>query len=362
MTTSYNWLWVGVSLFMALAVPLTPARAQDPSGQALMDANHWKRVRSLAQRLAQSQPNDANTFYLLAEEKQAFGDDAGALPLAQKAVMLNGNSAAYHMCLSEIYGDMAEHAGIFKQMSLARSFKSEAEKAAALDPKNTDVRFHLVQFYLEAPSLIGGGKDKAYTEATEIARLNNAKGFVAQAIIATHEKDTAKALSLYEKAVQADPNDYDAMISLASLYSSDSIHRYDDAERLCREALKAASDRIAAYTILATIYAQHGEWSDLDGILADAAKNVPDDAGAHYQAGKVLLVKGDSLPRAENYFRLYLTQEPEAGSPPLSAAHWRLAGVLEKENRKQEAIAELQTALGLQPNFAQAKEDLKRLK
>lgn len=338
-----------------------PVAAQNSSVQALMDAGHWKRVRSIAEGLAQSGPNDANTFYLLAEEKQAFGDDSGALPLAQKAVALNGNSSQYHMCLSEIYGDLAEHAGIFKQMSLARSFKSEAEKAAALDSNNTDVRFHLLQFYLQAPGLIGGGKDKAQAEAAEIARLNAAKGFVAQAQIAAHDKDAAKSLAFYEKAVQADPSDYDAAISLASLYAADSLRRYDDAERLCRQALKSAPDRSAPYSVLAAVYVQQKKWKELDQILAGAAKNVPDDAGPYYQAGRTLLLTGDSLARAESYFRVYLQQEPEAGNPPLAAAHWRLAGVLEKENRKQEAVAELHTALKLQPNFPQAKEDLKRM-
>ena len=80
---------------------------------------------------------------------------------------------------------------------------------------------------------------------------------------------------------------------------------------------------------------------------------VPDDFAPHYQAAKTILVSGDGshLSRAEAYLRKYLSQEPEAGSPPLSAAHWRLGLVLEKEGRKDDARSELQTARRLQPDF-----------
>jgi len=89
---------------------------------------------------------------------------------------------------------------------------------------------------------------------------------------------------------------------------------------------------------------------------------VPDDLGPHYQAGKVLLNSGKDLPRAERYFRKYLTIEPEGGDPPIAAAHWRLGLVLEKEGKKAKAIAEMEEAIRLDANFKEAKNDLKRMK
>src|SRR5262249_54500279 len=74
------------------------------------------------------------------------------------------------------------------------------------------------------------------------------------------------------------------------------------------------------------------------------------------------LTKDKDLPRAERYFRKYLSQEPEGQTPSLAAAHWRLGLVLEKQGRKPEAITEMETALRLQPSFAPAKKDLQRLR
>jgi len=100
----------------------------------------------------------------------------------------------------------------------------------------------------------------------------------------------------------------------------------------------------------------------LDAILAQAEKNVPDNLSPYYQAGRLLLNPGSDLPRAENYFRKYLTQEPEPGAPQHAHAYWRLGLALEKQGRKPEAINALETAVRLKPDLAEAKKDLKRLK
>jgi tetratricopeptide (TPR) repeat protein len=348
-----------VSVFFVAVASSAAGGGSTP--EALMDAGHWKQVRAAAQKLAQEQPNSARSFYLMAQVKSAFADDAGALPLAQKAVALDGANSAYHLCLAEIYGDMAQHAGFFKQMGLARSFKTEADKAESLDPNNLDARFDLLQFYLDAPGVIGGGKDKAYAEATAIAQINAARGYSAQAQIAAHDKDTTKLLASWKASAQADPQRYETQIALANYYTSDPQKNYDLAENYARAAIKIDPGRVGAYTILALTYATEQRWKELDAMLADAKQNDPDDFGPFYQAGRVLLTQNQQLPQAEQYFRTYLSQEPEAGQPPIASAHWRLAGVLAKEGRKPDAIAELQVALKLQPNFPQAKKDLQQL-
>ena len=68
------------------------------------------------------------------------------------------------------------------------------------------------------------------------------------------------------------------------------------------------------------------------------------------------------LPRAERYARKYLSQEPEPTASTPAVAHWRLGLILEKEGKKPEAIAALQTATKLDPKFEPAQRDLKRLK
>jgi tetratricopeptide (TPR) repeat protein len=96
--------------------------------------------------------------------------------------------------------------------------------------------------------------------------------------------------------------------------------------------------------------------------LAEAESRVPDDLSPYFQAGLETLLADKDAGRAERYLRKYLTQEPEAYAPRLSRAHWRIGQTLEKQGRKTEAIAEIETALRLEPDLEEARKDLKRMK
>jgi len=113
--------------------------------------------------------------------------------------------------------------------------------------------------------------------------------------------------------------------------------------------------------LLAQIKTWNEKWNELDQVLSQAEKAVPDDFIYYFRAGRVLLATGKDNARAERYFRKYLSQEPEGGTPTLATAHWQLGLVLEKLGRKQDAVAELQIAVKMDPQLKPAKNDLKRL-
>lgn len=351
-----------VRKLVALLLMAIPLVAAEPTIEELLEAGHYKRARAAAERRLKADPNDAEALYALGRIKLDTGDSEGALQFGQKVVALDASKAKYHYLLAGANGQMAEHAGVFKQLGLARSFRREAEQALALDPNYIEARFGLMEFYWQAPGIIGGDKKKAYAMAQEIQRLNPARGFLALAELATKEKEFTKAGELYFKAGEADPSNYNVLLSISGYSASDRQKKYDLAEKYAREGLKLDPGRAGAYSILAIVYALGERWSDLDALLAQAEKNVPDDWNPHYQAARILYNSGKDLPRAERYFRKYLTQEPEGNSPHWAAAYWRLGLVLEKQGHKPEAIAEIETALKLEPNFEPAKKDLRRLK
>ena len=337
------------------------AWSSDAAPDKLLDAGHFKLLRAWAEPRVAANPNDAQAAYYLASAKEELGDLDGALPLAEKALSLDPNNASYHLLVANICGQQAQKAGIFKGMGLARRFRDEASKAASLDPKYIDARDSLMEFYFEAPGIAGGDKKKAWALADDIGKIDGARGFLAQADLAAKEKNVDKQDDFYQKALAAAPHDGRVLREVAGFYVSDSQKKYDLAEKYALEALKLDEDRPTTYRTLAILYANGERWKDLDAIVARSEKNIPDDFGAHYQAGRVLLVSGKDLPRAERYFRKYLTMQPEGGGPPWASAHWRLGQVLEKEGKKADAIAEMREALRLQPDLKAAKEDLNRL-
>jgi tetratricopeptide (TPR) repeat protein len=331
--------------------------------QVLIKAGHWKRARALVEPKYMAQPNDSELNYLMSEIDDAFDDLENARARAEKAVALRSEVSRYHQQLAEVYGETAETASLFAKGGWARRFKAEAERAVELDPNNLQARFDLLEYDLQAPRLMGGGKDKAGVMAEEIARIDPVQGCVAQARLAQDRKDLAAEESWYLKAVAARPGEYEILMDLGNFYNLFPQPKLDKAVNYAEQALKIDPSRVDAYALLAAIYASEARWFDLESTLARAEKSVPDDLNPYFRAGQAILAAPteSGLSRAEGYFRKYLTADPEGDKPTLAHAHWQLGLVMEKEGRKTEAVSELKTALRLKPSLEGAKKALKRL-
>ncbi len=99
------------------------------------------------------------------------------------AVAAQPDSSMAHLWLGRALGRKAEKAGPFQAMRMAHDVCHEFEQAVALDPTNTDARSDLMEFYLGAPPMVGGGVEKAEAQAAAIAQLDPALGQRARAII-----------------------------------------------------------------------------------------------------------------------------------------------------------------------------------
>jgi len=329
--------------------------------EALIHSGHFKRARAVLETRLRNNPNDAEALCLMSRIKQVWRDRDTALKYAEKAVELDGSVGRNHLQLAEVLGEMAQNASMLRQISLGRRFKKEIDLAVSLEPKNTNILRDLMLYYQEAPSIIGGDKAKAHTIADQIMQIDPVEGCFVQVQFAHREKEEGRIEGLYRKAVEQRPSSYDARVALGNYCASSAAKKYSEAESLAREAIKIDSDRIGAHMLLASVLVTQEKWTELDGALSQAEKDVPDNLGAHFRAANTCIATGKDLPRAERYMRKYLSQEPEGGMYSHSQAHWRLGLALEKQGRKADAIAELQKAVE-RDQSSPAKNDLKRLK
>ena len=343
------------------AVALIQGGHQSTAAQ-LMDAGHFKRARPLVEAALRANPNDAAALNLASQLAALQNNLDSARALAERAVKADPASADHHYQLGSVAGRQAQRASIFKQPGLAGKFKGEMNEALKRDSLHVDARYSLIQFYLEAPGIVGGDKKKARAMAEDLVRTNPSRGYRALLDVTIAEKDTTHRAELLGKAVAADSNDYAARMDWAGFVLGRDSSRSPAAERESRNIVAHFPDRSGGYLLLAIVLATQQRWSDLDSLLALAEHRLPDNLSPYYHAGRILQTKADSLERAERYLRHYLSQEPEGGAPGLGAAHWRLGLVLEKRGQKAEAIREIEQALKLQPQLEPAKKDLKRLK
>jgi tetratricopeptide (TPR) repeat protein len=302
-----------------LFVPMQPLRAQ-PSAEALIEAGHWKRARAIVEPRYREQPNDALANFLMSQIRNAFGNHDAPLPLAEKAVALDGSVAKYHRQLAEALGVSAQHANVFQQVMLARRFKKEIDAALELDPKDAQAWRDLMEYYVLAPGIAGGDKAKAQAAAQRIGAIDQADGFFAKARLAGVSKAPQKVEELLRKAVEAEPANYRARTALADLYLAQDHANPDGAEEQAREAVKLDPGRAAGYAELAQVYAARGQWAELDSTLNAAEREVPDDLVPYFRAAEVLIAAKREGTRAERYLRVYLGAEPEGNEPGLADA------------------------------------------
>jgi tetratricopeptide (TPR) repeat protein len=347
---------------LAVHALLSTAACAQTSPETLQAARHWKQLRQIMEPRAAADAKDAQAAYFLSCVKTAFGDVDAALELAERAVALQPGNSTYHYQLGLANGQKANKSSFLSAMKFASRYKAELLKAVELDPTNLDARWELMEFYFKAPGIAGGDRQKGRTTADEIMHLDAARGYLALAETAERDKQPADAETYYRKAAEAGPRNYSAQLAPAWFGLSSDDKKFDVVEKYARQAIALDPGRSAGYSALARALAGEERWQDLDSLLAQAEKNVPDDLSPAYHAAVGLLLLEKDPARAERYLRKYLTQEPEGQAPPLSRGHWRLGQALEKQGRKNEAIAEFESALRLEPSLDSAKKDLKRLK
>jgi TolA-binding protein len=78
-------------------------------------------------------------------------------------------------------------------MGYATKIRGDFLKAVELDPRNTDARFALLDYYMQAPRLVGGGKARAQALAAQTEAVNPAAARLMQAQLALAQKNYAKA-------------------------------------------------------------------------------------------------------------------------------------------------------------------------
>lgn len=278
-----------------------------------------------AEALTKATPNDANAWVMLVRARLQAKQAEKAIAAGEKATALGAKNAQAFYWLGNAYGNRIGEVGMLSKMTLAPKLRDAFEQAVKLDPALIDARSSLMEFYLLAPGAIGGGIDKARAQAAAISKYDRARGLMAQARISTHEKKPAEALKAYESAYALKPNDMQIRLSLILLYQQ--TKRWKDAYTLAKQ------------------------WS----------VDEPGKAKPWYQIGRLAAESGQYLAEGEAALRTYLKLGRETGDPEPKHARYRLGQILAKAGRKDEARAELQTALKIDPKLAEAKAALAAL-
>src|SRR5260221_12301788 len=182
---------------LSLSLPLSAQTPQD-----LLAAGRVDQALQMLEQQTHAAPT-ADAYNLLCRAHFELGRWAAGIPACEKATTLAPSNGLYHLWLGRIYGEKADRAGFLKAAGLAGKVRTEFERAVELSPKSWEARTDLAEFYLEAPGIVGGGKDKAQTQADALAALKPAMQHYIQGRIAEkNNKDNVTAEREYKAAIE----------------------------------------------------------------------------------------------------------------------------------------------------------------
>jgi tetratricopeptide (TPR) repeat protein len=309
------------ALFLALSLP---GRAAADSPKDLLAAGRVDdAIQTLKQQISHS-PTDAEANNLLCRAYFMLEEWDNGISDCERAVNLARQNSLYHLWLGRIYGEKADRAGFMSAAGLAKKVRSEFEHAVELDPKSWPARTDLAEFYLEAPGIVGGGKDKARTQADVLASLNLAMAHYMNGRIAEKNKDTATAEREYRAAIEASHGGAHAWLNLALFFRHQ--NRLDEMEQALRTMESRPLDRPESL---------------MDG-------------------GSILLRTGRNYALGIELVRKYLSG-PTVEEGPAFKAHYILGQLLEKQGDHPAAAQEYRAALALAREYTSAQEALRRV-
>ena len=155
--------------------PPVQASEDVATGVRLFEHGQFAAAQQFFAEFVRRHPTDpSGAYYLgrLAFESKQYDQ---AATLFEQAAQLKGGNSEYHRWLGRTYGRQAEREE-GDAFFLARKAKKYLEKAVELSPDNLEARFDLLEYYLQAPLLLGGDAAKAKAQAEEIAKRNAAEG------------------------------------------------------------------------------------------------------------------------------------------------------------------------------------------
>jgi tetratricopeptide (TPR) repeat protein len=313
-----------IPFFTLLVISLTFTLAASATApKELLASGSVDEAIELLQQKIDHHASDAESYNLLCRAYFMEEDWDHAIANCERAHTLDPQSSLYALWLGRAYGEKADRVGFLSAAGLAKKVRTSFERAVELDPKNWEARTDLAEFYLEAPAIVGGGKDKARAQADALMPLNPAMSHWIAARLAAKDNDPATAESEYRAEAAVSHSSARSLVDLAIFLRH--ANRLEEMDQVIRKIESAPVDRAEA--------------------LMDGAS--------------ILLRTSRDYPVAVRLLRRYLSSPVEEG--PAFKAHDLLGQLLEKQGDRKGAADEFRAALALAQNYARAREDLKKV-
>ena len=322
-------LFLVTTLFLGCTVFVSHAAAQNTpldAAKSAFEKGEYSKAVSILEPAAQKEPNNGEIQLLLTKSYLETHQGDEAIQSAEKAVSIDPKNSVYHDWLGQAYGDKASHASMFSAYPLARKTQKEFDTAVSLDAHNFEAMQHLIDYDCSAPSMVGGGEDKAQPLIQKLTSMDAAEGYYAAGNCRLDKKDNDGAVAEFLKSLENKPKSMELIGEMAAFFANRGDGDHVLAAASAGEAVAPLDPRVKFYRAVGWI------------------------------------LKGEKQKEAESILRDYLqAASPRSDYPSLASAHYWIGKSYESEKNVSGARAEYQAALKLNPKSKNAQEALKRL-
>jgi len=305
------------------AVRAYSATPHDPLGKidAALQAGEADAALSAIRSLPQEGSSNAEALNLACRVHFTLKRWDSAVNECQRAVRLAPNNSRYHLWLARALGEKASNTSFISAYSLGKAARAEFEEAARLNPRDPEALTDLGDFYREAPSMIGGGLDKAEQIVRQLDSIDAARAHQLRARIAEGHDD------------------------------------YGTAEREYRAAISSSPHPALHWTTLAGFFRRRKRWQDLDQAIRNSYSAASHDRAAtvaFYDGAGVLTESKRDPAFAAKLLEIYLAADTRTEEGPSFEAHLRLAHLKFQLGDRAAAEHERSAALALAHDYKPA--------
>lgn len=336
------------------------AQSNIDEGVQLFDSGKLKEAKSFFSSYLKSNKKDAEANFYLGRIYFDEDEYGKATDWIEKAAKYDSNNSKYHMWLGHSYGRRAQSASKIRQPFLATDSRKNYEKAIEINPSNVEARESAIEFYLQAPGFMGGGRDKAEAQADAIMSLDEEAGYMAWGRVYSYYDEDENTFNNYTEAIEVFPTGMGPYYRLFS---------YHFGKEQYAEAAEISRKQITYNDTTSTIYYNLGnalQWSDQFDEAFDAYQKSlevnPEFYNTWYQIGRMAAVSNTHVSEGEEYLIRLISLSDQINSNTLAWAHFRLGTIYENKSSLEAAKEQYQMTLKIDKKHEEAKSALKSLK
>lgn len=290
---------------------------------SLLNKKQYTQAEQKASIYVKNNPNDLKGLEILGDSYGYQKKWDEAIDVYKKLVVIDDKSANYQYKYGGAMGMKALEVSKFEALGLIGDVKDALLKAAELDTKHTNVRWALVELYMQLPGILGGSRSKSLKYADELYNLSKVDGYLAKGYIYEYDDEPELAEKYYKLAIKEG----------GSLWCYDKLTEFYEKQKQPEKALNNLEE----------------------------AKSKHKRNALHYQIGKVAAEYNIELHKGEQCLITYIKNYTPNDGVPKAWAYYRLAQIYLLKKDKKEALKHIDLAISEYPKMKPFTEEKQKI-